>query len=219
MTHSGYHSPRRQEAAAATRRAILDAARRLFLERGYPATTIQDIAAAAQVAPATVYTSVGGKPRLLAELVESAAADPQLQDRSDQANATEDPENMVRIAASASRYSNEVSADLFELMHTMAPHDATVAQAARKAHHDFRYALRHVAERLHQLTALGVTTDQAVDILDYFLSYSSWRRLTTDLGWSPADAEKWLGDRVIEALVHAPGRSGRQRDRAASPRP
>jgi len=46
-----YDSPRRREQARATRKAILDAARALFTERGYVATTIDAIAATAIVSP------------------------------------------------------------------------------------------------------------------------------------------------------------------------
>jgi AcrR family transcriptional regulator len=61
----------REEQARRTRLAILDAARLLFTEQGYAATTIAQIAAAARVAVDTVYASVGTKPvlmRLLGEL-------------------------------------------------------------------------------------------------------------------------------------------------------
>jgi AcrR family transcriptional regulator len=44
---------RRDEYAAATRAAIIDAARKLFSERGYFATKVEEIAEAARVAPAT----------------------------------------------------------------------------------------------------------------------------------------------------------------------
>ena len=60
---------RRDEYAAATRQAILDAARKLFAERGYFATKVDDIAAKARVAPATVYAVTGGKYGLLTELI------------------------------------------------------------------------------------------------------------------------------------------------------
>ncbi|HEX5812998.1 MAG TPA: TetR family transcriptional regulator, partial [Pseudonocardia sp.] len=39
-----YHAPQRAEQAAATRRAVLDAARELFTTRGYPATTVAEVA-------------------------------------------------------------------------------------------------------------------------------------------------------------------------------
>jgi Bacterial regulatory proteins, tetR family len=52
---------RRDDYAAATRAAIIDAARRLFAERGYFATRVEDVADLARVAPATVYAVMHGK--------------------------------------------------------------------------------------------------------------------------------------------------------------
>jgi AcrR family transcriptional regulator len=60
-----YESPLRKAQAAATRRAIIDAASVLFVERGYVATSIESVAEAAGVSRATVFTSVGGKKALL----------------------------------------------------------------------------------------------------------------------------------------------------------
>ena len=53
-----YQAPRRAEQAAATRRAILAAARDLFVSRGYATTTVADIAERAQVSVDTVYATV-----------------------------------------------------------------------------------------------------------------------------------------------------------------
>jgi AcrR family transcriptional regulator len=60
-----YESPLRKAQAAATRRAIIDAAGVAFVEHGYVATSIEMIAEAAGVSRATVFTSVGGKKALL----------------------------------------------------------------------------------------------------------------------------------------------------------
>src|SRR3954467_2644179 len=60
-----YRSPLREANARATRAAIVDAATRLFVERGYGATSIDAIAEAAGVSRATIFTSVGGKKALL----------------------------------------------------------------------------------------------------------------------------------------------------------
>ena len=67
-----YHSPRRAEQAAATRSAVLGAARELFLREGYVGTTVSAVAARAQVAVDTVYAAVGRKPALLREVVETS---------------------------------------------------------------------------------------------------------------------------------------------------
>jgi AcrR family transcriptional regulator len=67
-----YRSSVREEQARRTRLAILDAARLLFTDQGYAATTIAQIAAAARVAVDTVYASVGTKPVLVRLLVETA---------------------------------------------------------------------------------------------------------------------------------------------------
>jgi AcrR family transcriptional regulator len=52
------------EVAKQNRRAILDAARNLFLEDGYAATTIGEIAGQAGVSVETVYKAFGNKPGL-----------------------------------------------------------------------------------------------------------------------------------------------------------
>ena len=71
-TSRPYNVARRRAAAQRTRRAILDAATRLFIERGYAATTVADIAVAAGVALDTIYAVVGRKPTLFRLLVETA---------------------------------------------------------------------------------------------------------------------------------------------------
>src|SRR6516162_10261107 len=60
-----YKSTLRAAQARATRRAIVDAAARLFIQHGYGATTIDAIAEAAGVSRKTVFASVGGKAQAL----------------------------------------------------------------------------------------------------------------------------------------------------------
>ena len=69
-----YDSPGRRAQAARTRTRIVDAAHRLFIERGYVGTTIPAIAAEAEVAVETVYRSASGKAGLLADAVAGAVA-------------------------------------------------------------------------------------------------------------------------------------------------
>src|SRR3954447_15015051 len=60
-----YHSTLREDQARATRRAVVSAARELFVDLGWSRTTIDAVAARAGVSRKTVFTSVGGKAALL----------------------------------------------------------------------------------------------------------------------------------------------------------
>lgn len=60
-----YDSTGRRAQAAATRRAVLQAARLLLTTRGYARTSVADVAREARVSIDTVYASVGRKPELL----------------------------------------------------------------------------------------------------------------------------------------------------------
>lgn len=73
VNRRAYHSPVRDEQALASRRRILEAAERLFLEIGYARATIKQIARAAHVSEDLVFHSFGTKRGLL-EAVMTAAA-------------------------------------------------------------------------------------------------------------------------------------------------
>ena len=65
---------RQQIAAEETQRVIVEAAARLFLERGYHRTSIGQIAQEAGVAVQTIYNSIGSKRDLLSRVLDFAAA-------------------------------------------------------------------------------------------------------------------------------------------------
>src|SRR5438445_12171483 len=67
-----YDSSRRRAQAGLTRAAVVDAARVRFLDRGYAATTIADIAGDAGVSVETVYKAFGNKAGLLKALFDVA---------------------------------------------------------------------------------------------------------------------------------------------------
>ena len=68
----------REEQAAATRQRIATAARKLFAERGYGATTLAAIAAEAGVAEPTVYAVFGSKKAFLLALRQQMHAEVEL---------------------------------------------------------------------------------------------------------------------------------------------
>jgi AcrR family transcriptional regulator len=67
-----YVSTRREQQAADTRKAVLDAAAKQFDEFGWTGTTIAGIAKAAKVSKETIYAVWGNKPAIVAELVTRA---------------------------------------------------------------------------------------------------------------------------------------------------
>jgi AcrR family transcriptional regulator len=88
---------RRAEYAEATRKAIADAARQLFCQRGYFATKVDDIACLARVAPTTIYAVWGGKQALLRGIIDQAAKDPLVRATLDTIDKIDDPtENLFR---------------------------------------------------------------------------------------------------------------------------
>ncbi|MGH8336289.1 MAG: TetR/AcrR family transcriptional regulator, partial [Gammaproteobacteria bacterium] len=57
------------------RRAIMEAATRLFLDKGYDSTTMDDIATLADVSKPTVYSHFADKEKLFAEIVAATTRD------------------------------------------------------------------------------------------------------------------------------------------------
>lgn len=67
-----YRSPLRRMQAAQARAVVLEAATRLFAERGWAGTGVRDIARAAEVSVETVYATFGSKADLLKAALEVA---------------------------------------------------------------------------------------------------------------------------------------------------
>jgi AcrR family transcriptional regulator len=70
LGESSRHPRRRPERKrVVTRQRILDSAEKLFLAKGFAATTVQDIAVEAGYTTGAIYSSFGGKAHLIAEVV------------------------------------------------------------------------------------------------------------------------------------------------------
>src|SRR5262252_9748296 len=67
-----YDNSRRQAQVRATRRMVTEAAQRMFTEYGYPATTIEAIAEAADVPLPTVYRLFGSKRALMTAVLDTS---------------------------------------------------------------------------------------------------------------------------------------------------
>jgi AcrR family transcriptional regulator len=210
MAPSPHRATRRQDSAAYTRQLILEASRDLFAERGYSATTVQDVAARAGVALATVYTSVGGKPILATELIGAAVTAPEVAESLTGIATATDPVEVLRLAGRGTRLVNENSRTVVELMISASVTVPEIAEATRRAIGEYRGALRMIAERLDTLSALrpDLTVGRASDILWFYFGMFSWRQLSKDTGWTFDEAQEWLQQRATEALLTEDARCG-----------
>jgi AcrR family transcriptional regulator len=199
---------RRDEYAEATRQAIVDAARRLFCERGYFATRVDEIAAAARVAPATVYAVTGGKLGLLRTLAEILVHASVIAATISRVQNLHDPVAIMRVVAAACRSLRENFGDIIRVLRTTAPHEKVIAESLAVATCQYRQAFVPIGERLTELGALhaGVTLGEAVDILWFYFGYSGLMTLHEENGWSYQRAEDWLCQEATRALLrdHAP---------------
>ena len=197
-----YDASRRREAAQETRRAIVEAARRLFLERGYTGTTMAAIASAAGVSHETVYASFGPKPALFRHLVEIALSGtdrpvPGLErDYARQVLAETDPGRLFDIYARAMRLTQERLAPLFDVLSDGARTDPDLKAlsdelSGRRVGH-----MRLLAAHLAEIGALrdGVSVEAAADVIWLMNSSEVFLLLVRDRHWDPDFFERWLAE-------------------------
>ncbi|GAB7041430.1 MULTISPECIES: TetR/AcrR family transcriptional regulator [Catenuloplanes] len=194
---------RRAEYAQRTRQAILDAARELFVEKGYFGTKVEEIARHARVAPATVYAVGGGKHGLLRTLIESGTNTDEVALVMTRLRQITDPAELVRFIVRATREQFELWAGLMRQVVAAAPQEPTVREIQEIAHASMRHGLAVTARRLGQLGALrdGVDDDRATDLLWLYLCNAAYFVRTDDLGWSLDESEAWLNETLPQALL------------------
>jgi AcrR family transcriptional regulator len=194
-----YVSPRRREAARATRRAIMDAARALFAGRGYAATTIEAIAAKAAVSPETIYAVFGSKRALLSRLIDAAiAGDADAPPLLDQAWVTEmrnepDPRRRLAILARQGRSILERRAPIDEIVRGAAAADPAIAAMWQRGKTQRAAGQRELLQIVVGETGLpaGVDMEMAADTLYAIGSPETYLLLTADRGWSADEFERW----------------------------
>jgi AcrR family transcriptional regulator len=207
VSRASYYSPRRQQAAAATREAIIEAAQELFAVQGYGRTTVAQIAEAARVAANTVYTSVGGKPQLLAAIMEGGTGDPAVAETLTAVARTTNPAEVIRLTAAGTRQANERQAKAVTILLDSARADPAAAEMLQVSVRTYRDTLDTLAQRLVEIGAIGPSDRRrAGDVFWYLFGWMSWRTLIIDLGWSWDEAEQWLAQRGVEALLHPDSR-------------
>ena len=195
---------KRTQKSRETKRKILAAARELFIERGYGATNLQDVADRAGVAVQTIYFVFGNKRTVLKELADTTIAG------DDEPVATMD-RPWFRDALAAPTAEDHLRRHVHgtrQILERFAPMSRVIAAALAtelevaelwQYDEDPRFVVQSAAAKSlmgKPGARSGVTARQAADLLFGVLSPALYLVFVEERGWSPKRFEDWA-DRTL----------------------
>jgi AcrR family transcriptional regulator len=207
---------KRAEKARQTRRRILAAAGELFVEQGYGATSLQEVADRAGVAVQTIYFVFGTKRALLKELFDlTIAGDDEPVATMDRpwfrdAMAAETAEEHLRAHISGTREILERVAAITGVWTTALATDPEIATMWGQGE-DPRLVVHATATKALMAkpgAREDVTAEHAADLLFGLLSPELYLVLVRDRGWSPETWEQWADHTLHAQLCVSGGGSG-----------
>jgi AcrR family transcriptional regulator len=195
-----YDNSRRRAQARDTRLRILEAAKALFIEHGYPATTLEAIADTADTSLPTLYRLFSSKRALLKGVLDiSFGGDDQpiaFGDRPEvqAALAQTDPEALIRAFARIGRDFMQRSSAIMYVLATAAQVDADAAQLMEEIRLQRHTGQSRIVAALSARGALDPSLgfSEAVDTAYLALSPDAHRILTVERGWTADQYEQWL---------------------------
>ncbi len=200
---------RRARRAAATRLRIVEAAGQLFTERGYGATTIDAVAASADVAVETVYARFKNKRNLLdAYLDMTIVGDTEpvpLLERDDVqlVRETSDQREQLQRLSRIARTVLERNASTHAVLRSAAAVDpdvmAIVDEDDRRRRMTHRVFVEIIASRGPLREGLSVA--DAADTFSVLAGPDSFALLTGRRGWTAARYERWLATNLTLVLL------------------
>ena len=207
-----YDSSKRRERAVQTRRRIIDAAARVFVERGYTGATIPLIAREAHVAVETVYRSTSGKAGLLREAIQASLAGgaeraelpverrPGIQRVIDET----DPRRQLRAYAATQPGVWSRVGPLLRVLDEAAG-DPELAVLRADLAEQRLHGLTGFATLLAERGALkaDLTIDKARDLIWTLCAQANYDALVTTRQWSHTEYREWLSDTLAAALLPA----------------
>ena len=191
----------RQRQAQATREAVAGAARRLFMEQGYIATTIEAISEAAEIPVPTIYSAFGNKPAILEEARRLWIAETDVENLHRRALATPEVQKRLRLAAHWTRRQFELGYDLISIYQEAARADPRVAAVWRQVMLRREAAVSELLESLRGRLRSGLKLRLALDLYVSWTLPEVYRTLVLERGWSPNKYENWLAELLIRELL------------------
>jgi AcrR family transcriptional regulator len=206
--------PRDQARTRLARAAVTDAARELFLERGYGATTVDAISDHAEVPPATVYRLFSSKHGILKSLLDVSivgdhedvpmADRPEVQSLVDNPNPREQLAGFVGVTVRV----NERIAPLYRILTSAAGTDPDAAGLLDELTRQRQGGQRTIARSLARAGALRpeLRERDAADLIHALMSPELYQLLVVDRAWNADRYQRWLARTLDDQLL--PGDPG-----------
>jgi AcrR family transcriptional regulator len=203
-----YDGTRRQADAEARHRRIVTEATTLFLSQGFGATSIGQIAMAADVSTQTVYATYGSKAGVLARAIDVALAgdwdDTKVIDRIPTFDEVRDPSGAARFVEYAGiiRALNARVAPLIRVMEQSASTDPALEALRGRLIETIQAYCRQWIDQLG-IGALrpGLSAQHAASVMAMIESPYVYSVFTIDADWTPEQYEKWLAHALPHLLL------------------
>lgn len=199
----------RQARTRLARKAVVEAARTLFVERGYAATTMEAISDRSDVPAATVYRLFSSKLGILRALIDASvagsegAAPPADQPTAQALLADLDPVRQLKGFAAVCREVNTRTEPLYRILVSAAGSDpdANTLLAERSRRRSAGQDL--IARALARAGALKpeLRERDAADIIHALMSPELYQLLVINRRWRPQRYEQWLAQTLIDQLL------------------
>ena len=199
----------RERRAQLTHDEILQAARRLFAERGYARTSVRDIAQAAGVSAQTVYDSVGSKQELVARLNDLIDSEAGIAAIVRAAGESADPWELAATPARITRSILEHCGDIIHALVTGAAAEPELAAVVAEGQRRHVEGAGRIVAALAKLGALRPGEDPA-HTAESLAAISDIRFalvMRDSYGWSPERLESWIAATSRALLLEEPGAS------------
>jgi AcrR family transcriptional regulator len=194
------------------RGAVVQAARSLFLERGYAATTVEAVSALSDVPAATVYRLFTSKLGILKALLDvSVAGDDEsepLQDRPHVRALLADPDPARQLSGFADITCGIMARTepVYRILVSAAASDPEAAALLGTQVQHRQQGQSQIARTLAHAGALrpALRERDAADIIHALMSPEVYRLLVGDRGWSTEKYARWLKQTLASQLLPPP---------------
>ncbi len=191
------------------RRAVIDAARSLFVERGYAATSIEAISTLSDVPVATVYRLFSSKVGILKALLDTSIAGDDkptaVSDRPDVAPLFDepDPHRLLAGFAGITTAINQRTNDVYGVLVGAAGADPAAAELLEVIQQQRDRGQRRIARALARAGVLqpDLRERDAADVIHALMAPEVYRLLVVDRRWKPAHYQQWLTQVLTQQLL------------------